>query len=270
MLAALVRFSIRYYGVVIALAVLILLYGAYRFTTAGLDIFPELSPKQVIIQTESSGLAAEQVEVLVTQAIETAVSGLIDMKSVHSESIQGLSVVTVLFAENTDVYRNRQLVSERLSALSAKLPVGITPMLVPLSSSSATVLTIGLSWDNNNLMPLRSLVEWTIVPRLLAVPGVADVNVFGGDIQQLQIQVDPDTLKRFNLALDDVVHAASQAVSIQGSGFIENANQRFTLQITGQPVTPEQFAKIIVKREQGRNVTLGEVSHIAYAPEPAI
>jgi CzcA family heavy metal efflux pump len=270
MLAALVRFSIRYYGVVIALAVLILLYGAYRFTTAGLDIFPELSPKQVIIQTEAPGLAAEQVEVLVTQAIETAVSGLIGMTSVHSESIQGLSVVTVIFAENTDVYRNRQLVGERLTGLSAKLPVGISPVMVPLSSSSATVLTIGLNWDKANLMALRSLVDWTLVPRLLAVPGVADVNVFGGDVQQLQIQVNPDTLKRFNLALDDIVQAASQAGTVQGSGFIENQNQRFSLQISGQPVTPGQFAKIIVKREQGRNVTLGEVAHITYAPEPPI
>ncbi|SJM96335.1 efflux RND transporter permease subunit [Crenothrix polyspora] len=270
MLAALVRFSIRYYGVVIALAVVILLYGTYRFTSAGLDIFPELSPKQVIIQTEAPGLAPEQVEVLVTQIIETAVSGLIDMSSVHSESIQGLSVVTVIFAESTDVYRNRQLVNERLSSLSAKLPANITPMLVPLSSSSATVLTIGLSSENSNLMALRSLVDWTIVPRLLAVPGVADVNVFGGDIQQLQIQVNPDTLKRFNLALDDIVQAATQAGTIQGGGFIENANQRFTLHITGQPVTPEQFAKIIVKREQGRNVSLGEVAHITYAPAPAI
>lgn len=270
MLANLVRFSVRYYGVVIALAALILSYGAYRFATAGLDIFPELSPKQVIIQTESSGLAAEQVEVLVTQPIETAVSGLISMVSVRSESIQGLSVVTVIFAENTDVYRNRQLVGERLAGIAAQLPNGIVPMMVPLSSSSATILTIGLNWDNADLMPLRSLVDWTIVPRLLAVPGVADVNVFGGDIQQLQIQVDPAQLQRYNLALDEVVQAAEQAGKLKGSGFIENQNQRFTLQLTGQPVTPEQFAKLIVKREQGRNVLLGDVAHITYAPEPPI
>jgi CzcA family heavy metal efflux pump len=270
MLAGLVRFSIRYYGVVIALAVVILLYGAYRFTTAGLDIFPELSPKQVIIQTESPGLAAEQVEVLITQPIEIALSGLISMTAVRSESIQGLSIVTITFAENTDVYRNRQLVSERLNGIAVTLPNGITPIMVPLSSSSATVLTIGLRWDKPDLMALRSLVDWTIVPRLLAVPGVADVNVFGGDIQQLQIQVDPERLQRFNLALDDVVKVAAQAGQLQGSGFIENQNQRFTLQITGQPVTPEQFASMIVKREHGRNISLGEVSHITYAPEPPI
>ncbi len=271
MLSTLVRFSIRFYGIVIALALLILLYGGYRFATAGLDIFPEFSPKQVIIQTESPGLSSEQVEVLVTQQIETAVSGLIGMKSVRSESIQGLSIIVATFVESSDVYRNRQLINERLTTLAGQLPLGITPIAIPLSSSSATVLTIGLSNDTStDLMALRSLVDWTIVPRLRAVPGVADVNVFGGDIQQLQIQVDPVQLHRFNLTLDDIIKAAAQAGNIQGGGFIENNNQRFTLQVTGQPTTPEQFAKILVKREQGHNVTLGEAATITYAPEPPI
>jgi CzcA family heavy metal efflux pump len=119
-------------------------------------------------------------------------------------------------------------------------------------------------------MALRSLVDWTLMPRLLAVPGVADVNVFGGEVTQLQIQVDPVQLHRFNLALEDIIQAASQAGTIQGGGFIENKNQRITLQVTGQPITPEQFANIIVKREQGHNITLGEVTTIRYAPEPLI
>ncbi len=267
MLATLVRFSIRFHGIVIALALLILLYGSYRFATAGLDIFPEFSPKQVIIQTEAPGLASEQVEVLVTQQIETAISGLIGMKSVRSESIQGLSIIIATFVENSDVYRNRQLISERIASLSGRF----TPVVIPLSSSSATVLTIGLSKDDQpNLMALRSLVDWTIVPRLRAVPGVADVNVFGGDIQQLQIQVDPVQLHRFNLTLEDVIQAAAKAGNIQGGGFIENNNQRFTLQLTGQPSTPEQFGKILVQRNQGRSVSLAEVTRIAYAPEPPI
>ncbi len=271
MLAILVRFSIRFYGIVIALALLILLYGSYRFATAGLDIFPEFSPKQVIIQTEAPGLSSEQVEVLVTQQIEMNISGLIGMKSVRSESIQGLSIIIATFVETTDVYRNRQLISERLTSLSGQLPQGIIPVAIPLSSSSATVLTIGLSKDNApDLMVLRSLVDWTIVPRLRAVSGVADVNVFGGDIQQLQIQVDPLKLHRFNLTLEDIIQAAAKAGNIQGGGFIENNNQRFTLQVTGQPATPEQFAKILVKRDQGRSVTLGEVTTIQYAPEPPI
>ncbi len=271
MLSTLVRFSIKYSGIVIAVAFLILIYGSYRFFTAGLDIFPEFSPKQVIIQTESPGLSAEQVEILVTQQIETSINGVIGLKSIHSESIQGLSIVTVVFDENTEIYHNRQLVSERLSNLGSKLPVGIkSPIPVPLSSSSATVLTIGLNSDSKSLMDLRSIVDWTIVPRLLAVPGVADVNIFGGEIQQLQIQINPTQLHRFNLAVEDIVNATKQAGKIQGGGVIENENQRFTLQISGQPRTPEQFKKIIVKRDSGSQITLGDVAEIAYAAEAPI
>ncbi len=271
MLAALVRFSIRFYGIIIALAVVVLLYGGFRFTSAGLDIFPEFSPKRVIIQTESPGLSSEQVEVLVTRQIEAAISGLVGLESVRSESIQGLSIITATFLENSDVYRNRQLISERLLGLSAQLPVGITPVAIPLSSSSATVLTIGLSSESKDLMALRTLVDWTVVPRLLAVPGVADVNVFGGEVRQLQVQVEPAQLHRFNLTLDDVIQAASQAAHIQGGGFIENSNQRFTLQVSGQPSTPEQFAKIIVPLPgMKRPVSLGEVATIRYAPEPPV
>ncbi len=271
MLSTLVRFSIKYYGIVIALATILLFYGGYRFFAAGLDIFPEFSPKQVIIQTESPGLSAEQVEILVSQQIETSINGLIGLKSIRSESIQGLSIVTAIFEDNSEIYRNRQLVSERLSNLSSKLPPGIkTPIPVPLSSSSATVLTIGLNSDSKNLMDLRSLVDWTIVPRLLAVPGVADVNVFGGEVKQLQIQINPTQLHRFKIAVKDIVNATKQAGEIQGGGFIENENQRFTLQISGQPTTPELFKKIIVKRESGSNITLGDVAEITYAAEPPI
>lgn len=270
MLATLVRFAIRFYGLVIALAVLVLVYGGYRLGTAGLDIFPEFSPKRVIIQTEAAGLTAEQVEVLVTRQVETAVSGLVGLATVRSESIPGLSIVTATFDEHSDVYRNRQLVGERLAGLAGQLPLGVMPVAVPLSSSSATVLTIGLNSKSKDLLMLRSLVDATLVPRLLAVPGVADVNVFGGEVAQLQVQVDPVQLQRFNLAMDDIIGAASQAASIQGSGFIENANQRFTLQVTGQPITPAQFGKVVVRHAQGQTLTLGEVATIAYAAAPAM
>ncbi|MBD9360285.1 efflux RND transporter permease subunit [Methylomonas fluvii] len=271
MLALLVRFSIRYSGIVVALALLLFVYGGYRLANAGLDIFPEFSPKQVIIQTEAPGLAAEQVEVLVTQQIEKSVGGLIGLQTLRSQSIQGLSIVTATFNETSDVYRNRQLVSERLDGLSQQLPPSVgMPIAVPLSSSSATVLTIGISSDSKALMELRGLVDWSLVPRLLAVPGVADVNVFGGDIQQLQVQLQPAALQRFNLSIDDIVNAAAGAAEMNGAGFIENANQRFTLQISGQPVNPEQFKQLVVKRQDGMNVTLGDVAQIGYGAEPPI
>jgi CzcA family heavy metal efflux pump len=271
MLSFLVRFSIRHAGIVIALALLLFCYGSYRFSIAGLDIFPEFSPKQVIIQTEAAGLSAEQVEVLVTQKIEANLSHLLGLKTIRSESIQGLSIVTVIFNEHSDIYLNRQLVSERLASIANQLPPGVAaPVPVPLSSSSATVLTLGLNSSVKTLMELRTLVDWTVVPHLLAVPGVADVNVFGGEIAQLQIQIKPQQLQRFDVAIEDVVNAAEQTGSIQGGGFLENSNQRFTLQVSGQPSTPEQFKSMIVKRFAGQNITLGDVAQITYAAEPPI
>ncbi|MGR8930530.1 MAG: efflux RND transporter permease subunit [Gammaproteobacteria bacterium] len=271
MLAALIRFSIRYSGIVVAVALVLFAYGVYRFADAGLDIFPEFAPKRVIIQTEAPGMAAEQVEVLITQPIETAIRSLIGLDTLRSESIQGLSIITATFADHSDIYRNRQLASERLASLGPKLPPGIgIPVAVPLSSSSATVLTIGLSSDNQSMMELRSLVDWTLAPRLLAVPGVADVNVFGGDVQRLQVQVRPETLQRFNLTLGDVVAAAAGAAEIKGAGFIENNNQRFTLQVSGQPADAEQFKSLVVKRMAGSSITLGDIAEVAYAAEPPI
>ncbi|WAR45843.1 efflux RND transporter permease subunit [Methylomonas rapida] len=271
MLASLIRFSIRYAGLVIALALLMLVYGGYRFIDADLDIFPEFAPKRVIIQTEAPGLAAEQVEVLVTQPIETAVRPLIGLENLRSESIQGLSIVTATFVEDSDIFRNRQMISERLAGLGQQLPAGIgIPVAVPLSSSSSTVLTIGLRSDTKSLMELRNLVDWTLAPRLLAVPGVADVNTFGGDVQQLQVQVKPEALQRFNLALEDVVNAAAGASAISGAGFIENANQRFTLQVSGQPGSPDSFKHLVVKRQDGATITLADVADIRYAAAPPI
>ncbi len=271
MLSALIRFAIRQYGIVIVSAIVLFVYGFYRFAVAGLDIFPEFSPKQVVIQTEAPGYSAEQVETLVTKAIESSISGLIGLKTVRSESIQGLSVVTALFEESSDIHRNRQMVGERLAGIANRLPQGIGPPLaVPLSSSSATVLTIGLHSDRQDLMALRSLADWTIVPRLMAVPGVADVNIFGGEIRQLQIQVDSARLQRFGLALDEVVQAASESTNLQGGGVIETDNQRFSIKLSGQNLSPERLQDIIVRHTQGRSVTLGDVADIRYGPEPPI
>ncbi len=271
MLAHLVRFSIRYYGIVIAIALLILIYGSYRFANAGLDIFPEFAPKQIIIQTESPGFSAEQVEILVTQPIELSLSGLMGLKSIRSESIQGLSIITAIFNAQSDIYRNRQLVTERLSGLSSQLPQGVqTPTPVPLTSSSATVLTLGLSSAHKDLMQLRDLVDTLLVPRLLSIHGVADVNIFGGDIRQIQIQLDPVKLQHNNISFTEVIAVAAQTGIIQGAGFIENSNQRFTLQVTGQATTPEQLRQIIIRFSNTNTLLLGDIAHIQYAAAPPI
>lgn len=271
MLAALVRFSVRFRGVVLSLAVLLLAYGVYDLSRAGLDIFPEFSPKLVIVQTEAPGLSAEQVETLVTQPIENAISGLIGLDYVRSESIQGLSVVTAVFNEDTDRYRNRQQVTERLAAVNAQLPAGAgPPSVVPLASSSATILTMGVTSPSRSLMDLRAIVDYTIVPRVLSVQGVADVNVFGGEQKEMQIQVRPEDLRRYGLDIEDVTRAAAQATGISGGGFIENENQRLTLRVVGQPRTVEELGRVVLRREAGYSITLAQVATIAYAPAPPI
>jgi len=269
MLAAIVSFSIRFRGVIIALAMLLIAYGAYVISRAGLDIFPEFSPKLVIIQTESPGLSSDQVEILVTQQIENAIGGLINLDYIRSESIQGLSIVTVVFDEDSDVYRNRQLVAERLAGITDKLPANVKqPVIVPLASSSATILTIGITSPKRSLMELRGIADWTIVPRLLSVPGIADVNVFGGEVRQLQIQIDPDKLRRFELGIEDVTAAARQATSIQGAGFIENSNQRITLTTSGQPMDENSLGQVVLAQHDGVNIYLRDVADIVMAPEP--
>lgn len=271
MLTQLVRFSSRQGGVVVLLAGLAMVYAGYLISTAGLDVFPEFSPRQVVVQTEAPGLTAEQVERLVTQPIESACSGLSDLAELRSESIQGLSVVTLVFAPHTDVYRNRQLVGERLVAAADRLPdAAQAPVIVPLASSSATVMTIGLTAVDRSPMDLRSLADWTVVPGVLSVPGVADVNVFGGEERQLQVQVDPQALVRFGLSLAEVRAAVARAVGIPAAGYLDNGQQEFALRLSGMPQSAERLRGLVLARTEGGTLTLDQVARVREAAAPRI
>jgi CzcA family heavy metal efflux pump len=270
MMSAIVRFSIRFNGVIIGLASLAILYGIYSLTRSNLDVFPEFSPTQLVIQTESPGLSAELVEALVSQPIENSIAGTVGIDFMRSQSIPGLSVVTVLFKEGTDVYRNRQVVAERLATLSSQLPQSITPNITPLTSSASTVMGVGLTSKTRSLMELRTLVDWTIRPHLLAVPGVADVNVFGGKVRQFQIQVDPDKLIRYNVSLQQVMEAANKATGVRGAGFIENNNQRVVINSEGQALTPQQLGQATLLHRDGQTVRLADIGKVVEGPAPSI
>ena len=267
---AIVSFAIRYRGIVVALAALLLAYGVLSLTRAKYDVFPEFAPPQVNIQTEAPGLTSEQVEVLVTQPIENAVDGVPGVESLRSSSIQGLSVITITFDPASDIYRDRQVVNERLAATAQTLPAGVqAPTLTPLTSSSSTVLVIGLTSRSKTLMDIRTLADWTLRPRLLAVPGVAKVAVFGGHVRSIQVQVHPEQLVRFNLTFEDVLTAARRATAVRGAGFAENANQRITLQSQGQSIDPAEVANTVITTSSGAPVLLRDVATVLDAPEPA-
>ena len=271
MLAAIVRFSLRFRGVVIALACVVAGYGIYTLSGAKYDVFPEFAPPQVAIQTEAVGLSPEQVEVLVTQPIENAVNGTPGVESMRSSSIQGLSVITVVFKAGSDIYRDRQLLAERLAPLASQLPHGVqAPAMSALTSSTSVVMAVGLTSDKRSMMELRTIADWTLKPRLLAVPGVAKVAVFGGEVKQLQIQVRPERLAKYKLSVEDVLAAARQATGVRGAGFIDNANQRIVLQSEGQALAAEQIARTVLIHQDGGNVTLGDVARVGAAPAPPV
>src|SRR5437016_9795746 len=212
MLQALVKFSLRFRGVIIVLACVLLGYGIYITRSAKLDVFPNFVQPQVDIQTESPGLAPEQVELLVTLPLETMINGLGEMESLRSESIQGLSVITAVFKEGTDVFRARQMLAEKLAETATELPNTVKPpRMTPLTSSTMDLLKIGLVTDKLSPMELRTFADWTLKPRLLAVPGVAKCSTFGGEVRQWQIQVQPDLLVAHDLTLTAVLDAARLA-----------------------------------------------------------
>jgi CzcA family heavy metal efflux pump len=269
MLQALVRFSLRYRGVVVILAGLLLAYGLYVAANAKLDVFPNFVQPQVTIQTEAPGLSPEQVELLVTRPVETMVNGLGDMESLRSESIEGLSIITVVFKEGTDVFRARQMLAEKLAETAGELPAGVqTPRMTPLTSSTMELLKIGLLSDKMTPMQLRSFADWTLKPRLLSVPGVAKCSTFGGEVRQLQIQVRPDRLIAYNLTLSDVLTAAKASTAVMGAGFVETSNQRITIQTEGQALTPEAIGEVTVTHVNGISVRLKDVANVVEGAEP--
>ena len=246
MLRSIVTFSLRFRGAGVALACVLLGYGIYVAANSKLDVFPNFVQPQVVIQTECPGLSPEQAEQLVTRPVETAINGLGNQESVRSESIQGLSIITVVFKEGTDVFLARQMLAERLGETAGQLPVGVkTPKMTPLTSSTMDLLKIGLVSTALRPMELRTFADWVLKPRLLAVPGVAKCSVFGGEVRQLQIQVKSDRLIAYDLSFTDVLNAARVSTGVIGAGFVETANQRVVIETEGQSLTPEILGNVL-------------------------
>ncbi|MFY2021959.1 efflux RND transporter permease subunit [Achromobacter dolens] len=271
LLAAIVRASLRYRGVALALAALLAVYGAFVFQQARYDVFPEFAPPQVAIQTEAPGLAPEQVELLVTQPVENAVNGVAGVARLRSQSIQGLSVITVTFEPDSDIFRDRQNLSERLGAVAGQLPAGVqAPAMSALTSSVSTALVAAMTSKTRSMMDLRTLADWTVKPRLLAVPGVAKVSVFGGDVKEIQIQLHRDRLAKYGLTVSEVLDTARKALGIRGAGFIEGGNQRIVLKAEAPSGQTAAVAATVLRREGGANLTLGDVAEVREAPEPPV
>lgn len=265
MLQGIIRFSLRFRGIVYALAVIVAGYGLFALTHARLDVFPEFAPPMSIVQTRAPGMTSEQVETLVTQPLENALGGMVGLHSMRSRSMQGLSAVTLIFDEGADVFRVRQLVTERINGLAATLPADVgPPKLLPLTTTTSVVRIVGLSSRTKSLADLYAAAEWTVKPQLLRVSGVSDAIVFGGETPQMLIQVISTRLMRYGLSIQDVIAAARQATGIRGAGFIENDNQRIAIDTDGQSATPEKLAAVVLRSNHGAAVRLGDVANVVW------
>ncbi|HEU4400552.1 MAG TPA: efflux RND transporter permease subunit, partial [Candidatus Polarisedimenticolia bacterium] len=232
-------------------------------------VFPEFAPPQVTIQTEAPGLSAAEVEALVTIPLEQALNGTPGLETLRSSSAAGLSAIFTVFSDGTDLYRARQAVSERLAAAQTRLPAGVeAPGMTPVVSASSTIVIVGLTARAGfDAMELRTISDWTLRPRILAVPGVSRVTTFGGGVRQYQVLVSPRALREADIGINQVVSGASNASALAASGFLRAGDQVVPIRAQGLVGSPGDLERSLVAFRNGVPITLGQVARIRFGPE---
>ena len=263
MLNRIIRFSLHNRLFVLVAAVLLLIGGTYTAYHTEVDVFPDLNAPTVVVMTEAGGMAAEEVEQLVTFPVETAVNGATHVRRVRSSSTHGFSVVWVEFEWGTDIYLARQIVSEKLAVVSEQLPAGVgNPTLGPQSSILGELLIVGLTADSTSMLDLRTLADWTIRPRLLSTGGVAQVAVLGGDVKEYQILPDPARMRHYGVSLDDVLAATREMNQNANGGVLSDYGNAYIVRGMVATHRVEALRQAVVKSRDGRPVTLAEVADV--------
>jgi len=269
--ARLVGAALRHRAAVFLLAAGLLAAGLYAALSAPLDVFPEFAPPIVEVQVEAPGLAPEDVEALVTRPLERALAGAPGVATLRSSSIAGLSVVTAVYRYGADPYRARQVVIERLALAAEQLPPGTRPAVAPLSAALSTILAIGLrAGPEVSPLELRDMAEWTIRPRLLAVPGVANVVIYGGGIRQVQLTTTPERLWAAGVTLDDLAAAAGAADAAAGSGFLDRGGQRLPTWLDARLRSPADLARAPLPARDSVPLPLATVADVGEGPAAAV
>jgi len=265
----LIELSLRNRLFVVAVSVLLLVYGIVVVRDLPVDVFPDLNRPLVTILTEARGLAPEEVETLVTWPLETAVNGAPGVIRVRSNSGIGLSILFVEFDWGTDIYRARQLVQERLQLATEKLPEGVSPVMGPVSSIMGEILLIGISSRDGTTPPmeLRSIADWVVRQRLLTIPGVAQVIPIGGGVTQYQVLADPPRMAAFSVTLDQVVDAAARSQINTPGGFLEGGNREALVRNIGRTASLEEIRATVVASRDGVPIRLADVSEVAFGKQ---
>ena len=269
MLDRIIKFSLSHRLLVVAFAALIVSYGGWIATQLPIDVFPDLNRPTVTVMTEATGLAPEEVETLVTFPLETALNGLPGVERVRSNSGVGLSIVYIEFAWGTDIFRNRQLVQEKLSLAQEKLPKNITPVMGPISSIMGEIQLIGLTSKDPSLKPmdLRTLADWTIRPRLLSIPGIAQVISIGGGVRQYQILLSAEKIQKLQLSIEDIETNLSKVSLNSTGGFINIEKNESLIRVIGAIRNKEEILDSVVGFHLGRPVVVRDVAEVIEAPQ---
>lgn len=266
MLDAIIRGSLKYRLVVLVSSVVILAAGIYTVQRMPVDVFPDLTAPTVTVMTEAHGLAAEEVERLVTIPIETSVNGATGVRRVRSSSAKGISIVWVEFDWGTDIFRARQIVNEKLQLVANNLPEEVPPpIMAPISSIMGEIMLVSVNSDRHSELEVRTAADWEIRRRLLAIPGVAQVIPIGGGQKQYQVRVNPERLKEYNVTLDQVLEATESANQNFSGGFFREYSQEYTIRGIGRAYTVEDIENSVVTERNSIPITIGDVADVQIA-----
>lgn len=263
MLNKIIRYSLNNRLLVLVVSILLMFAGIYTSLKMDVDVFPDLNAPTVVVMTEAPGMAPEEVERLVTFPVETALNGATDVRRVRSSSTTGFSVVWVEFDWGTDIYRARQITSEKLAVVGESLPQGVgTPTLGPQSSILGEMMIIGLTADSTSMRDLRTLADWTIRPRLLSIGGVAQVTVIGGEMKEYQILLDLPRMKQYGVSLDEVLTAARQMNRNANGGILYEYGNEYIIRGAVSTTDVDAIAKGVVKRVDGVPILMGDIAEV--------
>ncbi len=272
LLNGIIRFSLNNRMVVLVIAAICLAAGIYSTLHTEVDVFPDLNAPTVVVMTEAEGMAPEEVERLVTFPIETAVNGATNVRRVRSSSATGFSIVNIEFDWGTDIYKARQIVSEKIATVGADLPDNVgNPTLGPQASILGELMIIGLTADTTSMQDLRTIADWTIRPRLLSTGGVAQVAVMGGDIKEYQILMDPGRMRRYGVSMDEVIYAVKGMNQNASGGTLYEYGNEYIVRGLLSTDNIDELKKAVVKTsENGLPITLDAIADVRTGPKTPV
>lgn len=264
---SLISFSLKNALLVIVGAILLVAGGVYSAGKMDIDVFPDLTAPTVVVMTDARGMAAEEVERLITFPIETAVNGATNVRRVRSASMYGYSFVWVEFDWGSDIFKARQTISEKLVTVAESLPSGITPVMAPQSSVMGEIMFIGLQADSTSMMELRTLAEWVVKPAILATGGVSQVTIIGGDYKQYQILAHPEKMKAYGITMQQLEQVGKSFSDNSSGGVVRDYGNEYTLRGIARTTDIDQLAEsFVATTAQGKPITLSQVADIRIAP----